>query len=554
MTAFCVSSPLAAFRTSSVGAGIFDRFGSLLDANPALSARLGEAGMAALAREVRESRRGVTERTFDLHVANEGGAVDRFEIALSAVENGGAKCFLVVALDSTARRPAAHVDIRRNEGDWLTALPDRPMFLAYVREALATGDSGAVLFLNLDAFKPVNDTYGHAAGDGVLVQAAGRLSSLAGIAHVVSRVGGDEFGVLLRDVDLEEARRFAERVQEVLGKPFVVGDRETTISASIGIATFGSVPRHGDDVLREADAAMHWSKSLGRARLAVFDDEIRTKMLRAARLRADIRIGIERGDFRVVYQPLVNIATGQPLGMEALVRWTHPTLGPVGPDEFIPYAERSGAIVELGRFVLREATAFAARIDALAPGSDLTLSVNISPNQVTYEGIYDDVASALRDAGFHANRLMLEMTESSLIETQGKTLALFNRFKKLGAQMCIDDFGTGYSSLRYLQDFPIDLVKLDRGFISSVNDENMGLANEAIVEMTMSLARALNMSVVAEGIETERQVAILKIFGVVVGQGFFFAKPLEAEAFLAWLGIEKPAVAVRRPRRMKQTA
>jgi diguanylate cyclase (GGDEF)-like protein len=425
------------------------------------------------------------------------------------------------AIDERLRYAATH--------DQVTSLPNRAEFIrnleGVIAERIANGRNYAVLFIDLDGFKVVNDRLGHHAGDRMLIATARRLLSLVRDGDVVARFHGDEFAVLLRDVpDLEMAQQIADRVQIDLRVPVPIDGTSAAVTSSIGIVMGNEAYVRAEDVVRNADAAMYHAKSIGRSNAVVFDDAMSHRLATRMRLLTDLSAGIERGEFRLAYQPVVDLTTGSAIGFEALLRWDHPLYGNISPVTFIPLAEESGTIIELGRFVLRRACIMVASRMRGRSGPQLTMNVNLAVRQLMEPGIVKDVERALVESGLSPELLMLEITESALLEDGPRAVEVLSELKALGVRLCIDDFGTGYSSLRYLHQFPIDALKIDRSFVSG---RDGGIANEPIVQMVVTLAHSLGMDVIAEGIESQMQREKLIASGCTVGQGFYFARPID---------------------------
>jgi diguanylate cyclase (GGDEF)-like protein len=436
---------------------------------------------------------------------------------------------------SIALTDAAMVDAAFHQAfhDSLTGLPNRAAFLDRLEHALAiaerSGSEVGVLFLDLDRFKTVNDSLGHTAGDELLVAVADRLQSCLRDGDTPARFGGDEFAVLLEGVGgSEEAELVAGRVLEKMRSPFNVHGRQLKVSASVGIST---ATRRGADVLRDADLAMYRAKTSGRDRHAVFEPEMHEALVEQLELEADLRRAVDRDEFVVHYQPIVDLASGDILGAEALVRWDHPTRGLLAPGAFIPLAEETQLIVPIGRRVLREACLQAARW--LARHGELTMAVNLSGTQLAQRDLVRDVADALRDSGLPAKHLTLEITETVLMGDDDATMNRLRELKALGVRLAVDDFGTGYSSLQYLRDFPLDILKVAKSFVDGIADEAQGAAlARAIVE----LGDSCDLDVVGEGIELSEQREGLLELGCRLGQGFLFARPADPETIDALLG------------------
>ncbi|WP_273888018.1 putative bifunctional diguanylate cyclase/phosphodiesterase [Rubrobacter naiadicus] len=420
--------------------------------------------------------------------------------------------------------------------DPLTALPNRVLFSERLEEALerargADGHPFAVLFLDLDRFKNVNDSLGHAVGDGMLVEVARRLEASVGPDDTVARIGGDEFTVLVESArDTRGVLEVAERLQKALSHPFHVRGHELYTTASIGVIPDSRGYESPEDLLRDADTAMYQAKREGKARYEVFTGEMRERVLETLRLENDLRRAVERGEFYVRYQPIVSLRSGAVVGFEALARWRHPERGEVSPAKFIPLAEETGLISRISDAVLREACRDAKTwLERFPEHRPLTVSVNLSAVQLSQPSLAAQVAEALSESGLESHHLRLEVTESAIMlgaEPAARSL------RKLGARIHIDDFGTGYSSLGVLQRLPADALKIDRAFV-----ENVGSADGAqIVQTITTLAHSLGMDVIAEGVETGEQLERLRRAGCDYAQGFFFSKPvdaMEAERILA---------------------
>jgi diguanylate cyclase (GGDEF)-like protein/PAS domain S-box-containing protein len=423
--------------------------------------------------------------------------------------------------------------------DAMTGLPNRTLMMDRLQQAINRAKRRphylfAVLFLDLDRFKVVNDSLGHLAGDQLLTGIADRLRFCLRAEDTVARIGGDEFAILVEDIQgVDYAIALAERIQQELSLPFNLDGHEVFTTASIGISLQAEDIQRPDDLLREADTAMYHAKSLGKARHEMFTPGMRVEAMALLQLETELRRAVEREEFLVYYQPIMHVNGEQPSGFEALIRWQHPLRGLVPPSEFIPIAEETGLIVPMSWLVLREACMQMQRWLKRFPASrNLTISVNITGKHFTRPDFLDNLQQILQETGLAPHRLKLEVTESVLMEnTEAATTAL-NQLKSLGIQLYMDDFGTGYSSLSYLHRFPIDALKIDRCFINNLNTNE---SNQGIVRTIINLAQSLDLEVVAEGIETPEQLAHLKQLNCHYGQGYFFSRPMNSEAASTWL-------------------
>jgi diguanylate cyclase (GGDEF)-like protein/PAS domain S-box-containing protein len=415
--------------------------------------------------------------------------------------------------------------------DSLTGLPNRMLLLERLAHwgdrARRSGEMAAIVYIDLDNFKLINDGLGHDCGDEVLRAVAERLDAAVRPSDTVARVGGDEFVVLCEDVASEPAAvEIVERLSEQFQDPFCLDGHHRHLSASIGIA-LADGPVEAKALLRDADAAMYRSKERGGGRFELFDQAMRERSQHWLRIERDLRRAIENGELHNLYQPIVS-AGADVVGFEALVRWEHPTRGTVGPDEFIPVAEQTGLIVPIGLGVLRAACREALGWSATGPdGRPLHVSVNLSPRQVAHPDIVRDVHEVLESTGLEPERLKLEITETVLIEDSETALETLQDLKALGVGLFLDDFGTGYSSLAYVRRFPLDVLKIDRSFVDGLGRD---AEDSAIVSAVISMGRALGVEVVAEGVETRSQADQLHELGCNLEQGYLYAPPLAPEA------------------------
>ena len=474
-----------------------------------------------------------------------GAVVDRSS-------DGLARRMAGVAMDVQAQKAMEHELRAAARTDGLTQLPNRSVLLQAIESAIARGRAQpgyqfAVLFMDFDRFKQVNDTLGHGVGDALLRQIASRLQDslrpgdsliqTSDFAHLAARIGGDEFVVLLDDIrgDLD-AEIVATRLIDVLSIPYMIGAHKVVSSASIGIVTSNYAADDADSVLRDADIAMYEAKRTGRARYVMFEPSMRQQVSASVSLENDLRQALDKQELFVVYQPLVSLRSGAFAGVEALMRWRHPTRGLVPPVEFIPIAEACGLIGTLGQFVLQTAcSAFAAMpcLSASASGRQPTLAVNLSRAQLRQTGLVADVQDALRANGLSPEQLVLEVTES-LAAQDAVVLSTLHAIRELGVALSLDDFGTGYSSLSCLHELPVNYVKVDRSFVSQAE---VSAYHRVLIEATIRMAQTLGLQTVAEGIETAGQAELMATLGCDKGQGYLYSKPLEADALVEWVAL-----------------
>jgi diguanylate cyclase (GGDEF)-like protein/PAS domain S-box-containing protein len=416
--------------------------------------------------------------------------------------------------------------------DSLTGLANRALFTDRLSHAMSRTrhdrQALAVLFVDLDDFKNVNDSLGHGEGDHLLVAVAERFRGALRAGDTIARMGGDEFAILLEDPpDSAVPVQVAERLLSTLQAPFERHGKELSVHASIGVAAWTSVRQSADELLRNADVSMYTAKSKGKNRIEVFEASMHAAAVVRLALRGDLELALKRGEFSLLYQPVMQLDSQDIVGVEALLRWNHPERGLIGPDDFIPIAEDSGVIVPIGLWVLEQACRQAIAWDAIWPGRPLTMNVNVSARQITEHGFVEDVGRILEATGLDPARLVLELTEGVLMRDTEATLATFVELKGLGLRLAIDDFGTGYSSLSYLHRFPIDVLKIDRSFVASMLD---GPDEAALLKSILALSETLHLETVAEGIEDAGQLRELRSCGATMGQGFYFARPLTADA------------------------
>ena len=449
-----------------------------------------------------------------------------------------------------AARAAAELERQKGEKqlahdalyDRLTDLPNRHLLSNHLNRALEKyrrdpNRKFAVFFLDLDRFKYVNDSLGHKSGDLLLVGIAQRLKSCLRASDILARLGGDEFAILLEELEtFDEATKLAERIQQSLQSPFHLGIHEVFTSVSIGIAFSEPSLSSPEDLLRNADIAMYKAKALGKTRYELFDESLHIQVVNRLSLETDFHHSLDRGEFRLHYQPIFALSDGRAIGFEALVRWQHPQRGYVTPEEFITLAEETGRIIPLGWWVLQEACYQLKEWQLQFNNPNLSMGVNMSQKQFSQPYLIDSLIQILQITGLEAKNLRLEITESLLMQDTRITVETLNQIRVLGCQLHLDDFGTGYSSLSYLHSLPIDALKIDRSFVRAIDSEGN---NSEIVEAIVMMAKSLGLKVIAEGIETETQLAKLQQLQCPYGQGYFFTEPLDARSLSNWL-IDKP--------------
>jgi diguanylate cyclase (GGDEF)-like protein/PAS domain S-box-containing protein len=469
------------------------------------------------------------------HVLKDGRQID-VDVTAHPLEFAGRDVVLVSVQDVTERNRLEEELRHQAFHDSLTQLANRSLFSDRVRHALDRDACGtaplAVLVLDLDGFKTVNDSLGHNAGDALLVKVGERLRDHLRSSDTAARLGGDEFAVLFEDApDMNIVAARAEQLLQSLKEPFDIAGKHLVLSASVGVAA--NRPGDGpEELIRNADIAMYMAKRQGKACVQRFEDAMHDAVLERLELDAELRRALKHDEFLVYYQPTVDLSTGEVSGLEALVRWQHPTRGLLGPLEFIPLAEETGLIVELGRWVLREACHQAARWQLVHGAPKLAVAVNLSPRQLRDPRLVRDVAATLAASHLAPGNLILEITEGVLLDDTDTALASLHELKALGVRLAIDDFGTGYSSLSYLRTLPIDIVKIDKAFVDGVatHAESAGL-----IEAILRMADTLELETVAEGVETIEQLRELTRLGTQVAQGYYYSKPLPEGAVTGFL-------------------
>ncbi|HJV45957.1 MAG TPA: EAL domain-containing protein [Bacillota bacterium] len=468
----------------------------------------------------------------EIRMISDQGKVMVLEVRCNPVlnEEGYVKEIILVSRDVTDRKKMDETIYYLAFHDPLTNLPNRRLFkdrlIQELRDAAELQSSFSIMFLDIDYFKSINDTLGHDKGDMVLKQVAARLSLCIRKGDMVSRNGGDEFTILLeKSVQRDEAKSIAERVLQSFKQPFDILGKKFLISPSIGVALYPHDGKTADDLLKHADIALYYVKKHGKANYAFYSPTMDVRSLEQISLENELRLAIEKEQFILHYQPKINMKTGQIIGIESLVRWNHPQLGLIPPSDFIPLTEETGLILPIGEWILR--TACIQNKKWQEQGLIfIPISVNLSALQFQHEHFVDEIQCILNETGLEPQWLEFELTESVLIDQSSDTLVKLQRLKQMGIKLSLDDFGTGYSSLSYLKKFPVDTIKIDSSFIRDLNQDKYDLA---LVTAIISMADALGLNVIAEGIETEQQLSILIQKGCKEGQGFLFSRPLQVE-------------------------
>ncbi|MGK7924659.1 MAG: putative bifunctional diguanylate cyclase/phosphodiesterase [Spirulina sp.] len=488
----------------------------------------------------------VDEGITELEILQADGQTRTVEMRVSSLEWEGEQVYMISLQDITDRKQVEEQLRHRAFYDALTELPNRVLFVERLERALLRSRKNpnyqfAVLFLDLDRSKIVNDSLGHLVGDKLLIAIARLLETLMTPRDMVARFGGDEFTILLEDIrSVRQVTRLAEDIGEALQSPFPLDGHEVFTTASIGIAFSSPEYWQPEELLRNADLAMYQAKAKGRARYEIFDRTLHETALQRLQVEQDLRRALLEEEFRVFYQPIINLRSGRLQGFEALIRWLHPQRGWISPDEFIPIAEETGLIVEIGEWVLREACRQRARWHTQFPRDrELSVSVNLSGQQLKDPEFLAKIDRILAETELNGNRLKLELTESMLMEDVDAIALRLSQLRMRAIQLSIDDFGTGYSSLSYLQRFPVNTLKIDRSFVCRMCDKS---DNSKIVETILTLAHQLGMEAIAEGIETKEQLEQLHRLGCEAGQGYLFAPPLTPEE--AEIAIASPSLFV----------
>ncbi|WP_083794118.1 sensor domain-containing protein [Crocosphaera chwakensis] len=476
----------------------------------------------------------IDEGEFVIDTSDEKQKILNFNSAPLEQLSDGRRVVISMAIDVTERKKAEE-KLRHNAlHDTLTKLPNRLLFIDRLNQSIERIKrhptySFAVLFIDLDRFKLINDSLGHIIGDRVLIQIATKLTSCVRSLDTVARIGGDEFIILLNDLESKiKAIHIAERILETLKLPIIIEQRNIVISASIGIAFNSQNNEEADDIIRNADLAMYKAKEQGKARYMIFDSVMYAQAQKRLELETNLRIGLEKQEFIVYYQPIISLVDKKLVGFEALVRWQHPQKGLIPPNEFIPVSEDTKLIIPIGEWVLLESCRQLATWQQKYPEcSMLKMSINLSIKQLKNNTFVSKIEKILDQTGLNGNSLKLEITESILMENILELRDILRQIKSLGIELSIDDFGTGYSSLSYLHNLPVDNLKIDRSFVIEMNQSE---GNYRIIETIITLAHQLGLSVIAEGIETEQDLQTLRDLQCEFGQGYLFSKPLPSQA------------------------
>jgi diguanylate cyclase (GGDEF)-like protein/PAS domain S-box-containing protein len=541
----------SAFDYATIGMGVVSLDGRWLQVNPSLCEIVGygdgellglnikeithREDLVALDEQIQRLAEGaISSHQTEVRYAHKQGKEVWAHLGMSLVRDGQTKPLHLIfqIQDITDRKRAEEQLLHDAFHDALTGLPNRALFMDHVKMAIQRSRRNgerlfAALFLDLDRFKIINDSLGHMVGDQLLVGIAHRLEACLRPGDTVARLGGDEFTILLEDLaETEDAIEVARRVQEAVSQPFNIGGHEVFSTVSIGIALSDTGYERAEDILRDADTAMYRAKMLGKKRHVVFDRGMHDRAMELLQIETDLRRAITRKEFFLNYQPIVSLETGKVCSFEALVRWRHPERGLVMPSEFVPVAEETGLIIPLGQWVLSEACRQMREWQKFFGISEsVTMSVNLSGRQFSQADLIEQVSAALREAGLRPGCLKLEITESMVAENIDTAIGMLTQLRDLGVGLSIDDFGTGYSSLSYLHRFPIDTLKIDRSFVTQMMDNT---ENAEIVRTIVTLARSLDMKVIAEGVETREQLHHLSELECGYGQGYLFSKPVSA--------------------------
>jgi diguanylate cyclase (GGDEF)-like protein/PAS domain S-box-containing protein len=538
----------AVFNTATESIVVADSAGIILDVNSAFSETTGFSPREMIGRDadvLTADRHGagyfgsiidevvrVGKWEGEIWVRHKEGKVIPVWVSVGCTigDQAGVERVVVVFNDMTERKKSEAVIAHQANYDMLTKLPNRYLFRDRLRRALlrAKRDNSSVglLFIDLDQFKKINDTLGHAAGDEALRHTARRINRTLRDADTAARLGGDEFAIILPEIeDGLDVEGVAQRMLSAVAEPLELHKEEVVVTASVGIAIYPTDSDNDEDLLRDADVAMYRSKKAGGNSLEFFTKDMNESAARRFQIESQLSKALDLGEFEVYYQPIVALPEARLVGVEALLRWENPVLGEVSPAEFIPIAERNGSIVPIGAWVLETACRqVKAWHDADWPA--LRLAVNLSPREVDRGDAVASIRNALEQSGLSAGCLEIEVTERVLLDDVERTAMIFGEIKQLGVRLCIDDFGTGYSSLSYLQNFPFDVLKIDRAFVSGAVGHEDAVS---LLRAINSMAASLHLEVVAEGVETQEQMELLCELGCGFAQGYYFCHPMSAE-------------------------
>ncbi|MGH6656126.1 MAG: putative bifunctional diguanylate cyclase/phosphodiesterase [Actinocrinis sp.] len=557
----------AVFSSAPIGIGLADLNGLVVEVNQTLATMLGRTPESYRGRHIREiaeptdppelwgSLSEVLRGERDFYAVDkefrraDGSSLWTHLRATVVRDDIGRRRFLLGLFEDITERRSMHLNLRHQAThDPLTGLPNRTLFFEHLEDLLGTADPDskvALCYLDLDGFKEVNDTLGHVVGDQLLVGVAERLAECAARpGRLVARMGGDEFVMLLADhADAASATLAADEILDALRRPVCFDGREIPVSASVGVVEHSIGGAHPTELVRAADITLYWAKAEGKGRWALFDADRSASEITRYTLSAALPGALERGEFIVDYQPIVDLKTGAVYAVEALVRWRHPDFGLLKPDRFIGLAEETGVIVPLGRWVLQQACAEAAKWPAGPDGVAPAVNVNLAVRQTHDPQLVNDVFKILDSTGLPAHQLQLEITESAVVGTEDGSLDVLRELAKQGVRIAIDDFGTGYSNLAYLRQLPAHIVKIDASFTAGLRAGGSdGHVDEQIVGALVSLAHGLGMTVTAEGIEDGEQTARLSALGCDAGQGWYFARAVPPDQLAGMLVLPRSGV------------
>lgn len=558
------------YENSIAGILSFNAHGDFLSGNPAALALLGFRGEQSLLQanfvdDVCANRRVAEEL---LRCLRDTGSIRNAELELRSINNrdltvllcansvlnnvGEIDCIEATLIDVSERKKAQDELTYLAKFDRLTGLANRYLFKEALSKELARASrndtSVSLVMIDLDRFKEINDTLGHDAGDGLLRAVATRLRRCTRQCDTVARLGGDEFAVLIENpgAKLDAITAVVGKILHNLAEPYQINGHEVITTPSIGIATSPEAGQHGDALLKSADIAMYRAKAEGRNRFVFYSDSLHREVLQRVALEKNIREAVEHLDFALAYQPKVRLETGEIFELEALLRWQCPDRGPVSPAEFVPVLERTGLINPIGNWIITSATNQLRKWQLALNKPSLGVSINLSVRQLTqHQLLIDHIANTLDQTGVEPSCIEFEITESSLMHNPERCIETLEGLRKLGVRVSIDDFGTGFSSLQYLKTLPIHGIKIDRTFVRDIPAKTNDVS---IIRATIALARSLELTVTAEGIETDEQVAILKALKCDIGQGFYYARPIDPDDVPQILGIpsdELPAFTAR---------